>query len=134
VIQEALGGLEMAKKRGAKKKGAKKTAKKKGVKKKAAKKKAKKIPGYSRQKGSGLFVPTDIADGETGIVRPSLMEKGIGEAKRRMKDMLHEMSDIDGVQIKSADFQVSLSAKGEFLGFGGGGATSITLHVDIDEE
>jgi hypothetical protein len=115
---------------------AKKRFAKKSIKKKGARKKGGRVPGYKRR-GSGLYVPTsgDFVDGE-GVVKPSRMEKGIAEAKQRMKGMIYDFADSldDGFEIAQAEFSASFSADGKFMGFGVGGATSIKLTIKIVED
>jgi hypothetical protein len=124
------------KKRAVKKKAAKKTARKSGRKKKAAKRDLRRPPGYKRRPGSGLLVPTDSSLGSDEIVPPSLMMKGMAEAKKQMKELIYEVSDNVGDigQVSQMEFEASFNADGKFLGFGVGGAATIKISVDLTDQ
>ena len=100
--------------------------------KKAAKRARKKYrePGYYRRRGSGLLVP-ESTDGQSQLVPASKLEKGVADAKDRMKDIIYDIASTldDEFELRDVEFQASFSADGKFLGFGVGGATSITLRV-----
>jgi hypothetical protein len=122
------------KKRSAKKsvryKSAKKKGRKKGAKRKAAKRKVHRPePGFKRRRKTGIFVPVSYDDGE--VVKPSLIEKGIAEAKSQIRDVFYDMAEAlgDDFYVKGMELEVSFNADGKFLGLGVGGATSIKVSV-----
>ena len=86
--------------------------------KKAAKRARKKYrePGYYRRRGSGLLVP-ESTDGQSQLVPASKLEKGVADAKDRMKDIIYDIASTldDEFELRDVEFQASFSADGVFL-------------------
>ena len=111
-----------------------KATKKKAFKKKATKRKAtrrrpitKAPAGYKILDSSGLAVPESAAK----AISPSKMRDGIGKASKAISRILEDLASsvTDGFEVKEIELTASFSAEGKFLGFGVGGATSITFRV-----
>jgi hypothetical protein len=123
------------------KKSATHTGNKKGARKKVkASKRAKKSkfdkePGYTRRRGSGLLVP-DFGEPTEKVFPLSKLEKGIADAKDKIKDMLYSVAQTfgDGFEVRHVDLQASFSADGKFLGIGVGSAAMVTIRVALADE
>jgi len=96
----------------------------------AARSKAKRIEqvpsGYTKTM-TGLVVPTNVAK----VVDPSKLRKGLRDAHRAIADLLEELAGSlgDGFAVREIELTASFSADGKFLGFGVGGAATVTVRM-----
>jgi hypothetical protein len=82
---------------------------------------------HQDHRGSGLFLPVS----RQTVVPPSSAKKGFAEARKRIDEALEVLAGslADGFEVGEIEVQVSFSADGKFLGFGVGGAFSMTLKL-----
>ena len=90
--------------------------------------------------GMRPVLPTGWTTGSQGLALPpsrsaplpaARLRTGLKEARRQIDESLDELLGIVAgpYYIDSIELQVSFSADGKFLGFGIGGATSLTLTI-----
>jgi hypothetical protein len=102
---------------------------------KAVKKAAKKLiarpaaalpGGYVRDSKTGLLIP-----GTTQApIKPTKLKKGLQDARRIIDSTIAEiMAPSDQYDIQSIELTLTFGVKGEFLGFGGSGGTSVKVRI-----
>ena len=120
----------IAKKPAAKKAVAKKSeAKKAVVSKPAAKRPLPKVPvGYSNST-SGILIPSGASNRD--VVPPSKLRAGIKAAQAEIRKSLDDIISImtQDFEIYEIELTASFNADGKFLGFGVGGAATITIRI-----
>jgi len=120
----------IAKKPTAKKVIAKKSeAKKAVVSKPAAKRPLPKVPvGYSNSP-SGILIPSGTSNRD--VVPPSKLRAGIKAAQAEIRKSLDDIISImtQDFEIYEIELTASFNADGKFLGFGVGGAATITIRI-----
>ena len=86
-----------------------------------------KVPAGYGQTGSGIIVPS----GNLKPVPATKLQRGFKKAKDEIKKMIQEIAEIMTEDYKISEIQLSASfnAKGEFIGIGVGGSTTITLKI-----
>lgn len=88
-------------------------------------------PGHKRV-SSGLVVPErTLLKPPDSVVPASKLEKGIASARARISGVLEELVEAtrDSYEITEIELAASFNADGKFLGFGVGGAMSVTFRV-----
>jgi hypothetical protein len=85
-------------------------------------------PGFTVG-AAGIQVPVKLQN--AAVVTPKALKTGLSKAKEAMKSTISDLvgSVADGFEITEMELSVSFDAKGSFLGFGVGGATSIKIKV-----
>ena len=85
------------------------------------------VPAGHTSTESGLVVPLHAVE----PVQPSKLKKGYGQLKTAVRQMLQDLAEGmgDGFVVREIELTASFNADGKFLGFGVGGATSITIRV-----
>ena len=81
--------------------------------------------------------PPAISQPAAALVAPRAMTRGIQEAKAALAEVMASLlaSAEDGLDVESVEATVSFAADGKFMGFGKGGAASLTLTMSaLDAE
>jgi hypothetical protein len=82
--------------------------------------------GYGRDPRSGLLVPVGIQP----PIKPTKLKKGLQDARRIIDGTIAEiMAPSDQYDIQSIELTLTFGVKGEFLGFGGSGGTSVKVRI-----
>jgi hypothetical protein len=82
--------------------------------------------GYGRDPRSGLLVPVAIQP----PIKPTKLKKGLQDARRIIDSTIAEiMAPSDQYDIQSIELTLTFGVKGEFLGFGGSGGTSVKVRI-----
>ncbi|MHB0925926.1 MAG: hypothetical protein ACYC1F_05425 [Gallionellaceae bacterium] len=133
-VAKMVANKPVAKKATAKKPTAKKpTAKKVATSKPAAKKPPLKIPdGYGKSDG-GILIRSDANNKD--VVPPSKLRAGIIAAQAEIRKSLDDIVSVmaQDFEIYEIELTASFSADGKFLGFGVGGAATITIRIRPNE-
>jgi len=81
--------------------------------------------GYVRT-NSGVLVPIPA-----NVIPAEKLRRGLPEARRQLEETIGHFLDAlgDGYDIAEIELSASFSADGKFLGFGVGGAASMTLRI-----
>ncbi|MBV2100961.1 MAG: hypothetical protein KUF78_18885 [Candidatus Thiodiazotropha sp. (ex Lucina aurantia)] len=84
-------------------------------------------PGYTSKDGETILTPTRLEK----PISPSKLQAGFRKAKKEIDKMLNELTDslTDNYVISEIELTASFSADGSFLGFGVGGAATITIRI-----
>jgi len=80
---------------------------------------------------SGILLPPNI---ELKPVAPDKIKKGIGLAKKQIRELIVEIDDLtDGFVVHEIECALSFSVDGKFVGIGVGGAATIVLRFQPGE-
>lgn len=84
------------------------------------------LAGYTQTR-AGIYVQEK--DGL--VVSPSKFKKGLTAAQEAIKDSISEFAKFmtQDMEVSEIELSISFDAKGEFLGFGVGGAASVKIKI-----
>jgi len=87
---------------------------------------ANKMPSGYHQSG-----PLILPKGTTVLVKPGKLHAGISAAKKQIQKSIQEIAEImtQDYKVSEIEFSVSFDAQGKFMGFGVGGAATITVKI-----
>ncbi len=87
-----------------------------------------KIPGYTEGR-RGLLLPTDVS--KPVVVPSNKLREGLEAAQGQIKKTLQGFAEVFTHEFEVAEISLTLSfnAEGKFLGFGTGGAMSVSIKI-----